>query len=338
LNRGAQAGAKNTIEKEVARLSARSKIEAARVETNTSAITQKATALTKSLVTDLVRDQFTRETERLKLRRITIDPTAGVKGRLKHKPALLGAALQRPVTEVFSEGEQTALVLAGFLTEVHFDDTKSAVIFDDPVTSLDHERRSLVAKRLVELAESRQVVIFTHEVTFVGAIVKYAAQADVPLQERCVQRRGELVGHLDNCFPWKAKDVPSRLNYLEVELARITKQRSTLLQEDYQQRCQLWAGFLSETWERAVNLEIVYEVVDRGTSEVRPRMFRLFTFITAEDNDEFQAGYAQSAEWAPRHDKDPEVNFVPPEPEEMAGELKRLKGWYTRIKGYKNKR
>jgi len=74
------------------------------------------------------------------------------KGRLLHRPALLGAARSAAVNKVLSEGEQTALGLSGFLTEVVFDGTRSAVVLDDPVTSLDHERRSLVARRLVELA------------------------------------------------------------------------------------------------------------------------------------------------------------------------------------------
>ena len=108
-SQAALANAKDALKQEVDRLGARAKIEAAQAETNTAAITQKATALTKSQVTEVVRDRFTRETEQLRLRRITIDPTAGVKGRLKHRPALIGATVKRPVTEVFSEGEQTAL-------------------------------------------------------------------------------------------------------------------------------------------------------------------------------------------------------------------------------------
>jgi len=334
-SRAALAGSREAVKRETERLRVRARIETAQAGTSTAAITRKATALIKSQVTDLVRDRFTRETEQFRLRRITINPTAGVKGRLKHQPSLMGAAVRRPVTEVFSEGEQTALGLAGFITEVEFDATKSAVVLDDPVTSLDHVRRTLVARRLAELARSRQVVIFTHEVTFVGALVKCAEEAHVAVTERCIQRRGEEIGFCTDKFPWKAKDVPTRLDYLRVELGRLTKDRGTILQEEYEQRCQLWGGFLSETWERAVNLEIVYQVVDRGTSEVRPRQFRILSKITEQDNEEFQAGYGQSSQWAPRHDKDPEINFVAPEPADMETELDRFKQWFDRVKGYK---
>ena len=148
---------------EVRRLRARARIEVARKATDTGAITRKSSDLTRDHVTREVRDQFTRESERLRLSRITLDDTSGVKGRLLHRPALLGAVRPAAVTKVLSEGEQTALGLSGFFTEVVFDTSKSAVVLDDPVTSLDHERRSLVAKRLVELAADRQIVVFTHE-------------------------------------------------------------------------------------------------------------------------------------------------------------------------------
>lgn len=235
---------------------------------------------------------------------------------------------------VLSNGEQSALGLAGFITEVEFDDTKSGVVLDDPVTSLDHIRRSRVARRLVELAKDRQVVVFTHEVTSVGDLVKHAGEAHVAIAERWIQRQGDQAGICADKHPWKAKDVASRLHGLQTELDRISRDRSSLDQESYEDRCRLWGGGLSETWERTVNLEIIYEVVDRGTSQVRPKKFRILVAITQKDDEEFQAGYARSSEWAPRHDKDPEINFVAPESDEMQTELDRLKTWFARVKQY----
>jgi energy-coupling factor transporter ATP-binding protein EcfA2 len=36
------------------------------------------------------------------------------------------------------------------------------IVLDDPVTSQDHQRKTLIAKRLVAEAANRQVVVFTH--------------------------------------------------------------------------------------------------------------------------------------------------------------------------------
>jgi ABC-type phosphate/phosphonate transport system ATPase subunit len=201
---------KELIRQEVARLAARRKIEDAKKFTDTGGITHKASELTKRYVTSVVRDHFTREAERLDLRRITLDPKSGRKGILEHIPALLGASSPTPVTRVLSEGEQTALELAGFITEVEFDFAKSAVLFDDPVTSLDHVRRSIVAQRLVQLAKERQVIVFTHEVTFVGDLVKHADEERVSVAERRITRKGDYIGICSEKFPWKAKDVKTR--------------------------------------------------------------------------------------------------------------------------------
>lgn len=326
---------KNALVNEVRRLSQRAHIESARRATDTGAITRKSSELTRQYVTREVRDQFTRESERLRLRRITLDHTSGVKGRLLHRPALLGAAGSADVARVLSEGEQTALGLSGFFTEVIFDLTRSAVVLDDPVTSLDHIRRSLVAQRLIELAADRQVIIFTHEVTFVSDLIRHAFQARIPITERWIQRKADIIGVCSETLPWKAKDVAARINVLTKDLAALRRDRGELDQEEYDERCASWAGKLSESWERAVNLEIVGEVVDRGTSQVRPMKFRILAAITKQDDDDFQAGYGRCSEWARRHDKDPCINYVSPELDDMTAELDRFDQWFKRIKGYR---
>ncbi len=321
---------------EVHRLKARAKIEAARRLTDTTGITRKATSLTTEHVTSTVRDQFTRETERLHLRRVTLDPTSGRRNvTLEHRPRLLGATVGAAIDEVLSEGEQTALGLAGFLTEVAFDETRSAVVLDDPVSSLDSGRRSRVASRLVELAQTRQVIVFTHEATFVNALNKVARDLVVDVTERSIMRKGERPGLTTDKHPWNVKDIPARINELETELNRLKKDRCDLDSDEYTSRAQAWGGRLSQAWERAVNMNVVNELVDRGTNEVRPRMFRMLVGITEQDNNDYQAGYAKASEWAPRHDQAPEVNFIAPEPDELEAELNRFKGWVGRIKSYR---
>lgn len=330
------AAAKENLSTEVERLKARGKIEAARRLTDTTGITRKATALTTEHVTSVVRDQFTRETERLHLRKVTLHPTGGRRDvTLEHRPRLLGATVSAAIDDVLSEGEQTALGLAGFLTEVEFDESKSAVVLDDPVSSLDAGRRSRVARRLVELAQSRQVIVFTHEATFVNALNKAARDLEVDVAERAIMRQGERPGLTADKHPWSVKDIPARLNELEAELARMKGERGNLDSDEYTRRAQEWGGRLSQAWERAVNMDVVNELVDRGTNEVRPRMFKMLVGITDQDNNDYQSGYAKASEWAPRHDQAPETNFIAPEPDELETELTRFKDWVRRIKDYK---
>lgn len=76
--------------------------------------------------------------------------------------------------KILSEGEQRAIALADFLTEIEVCNLKGGIIFDDPVNSLDHERKSYIAKRLVEESARRQVVIFTHDISFLFDLVNEA--------------------------------------------------------------------------------------------------------------------------------------------------------------------
>src|SRR5258708_31863099 len=105
---------------------------------------------------------------------------------LHHQPKLVGARQNVTLPRVFSEGEQTALGLAAFFTEAHLDASKSALILDDPVSSLDHIRRGLVAGRIAAFAETRQVVVFTHDVSFVADLKREASGLGVAVGERSV--------------------------------------------------------------------------------------------------------------------------------------------------------
>ncbi len=323
------------VEAEITRLAEKTKLEGAKRLVDTTGITRKSTELAEAHVTTVVRDRFIRESDRLYLERIELKKTGGQKGKLRHRPALLGAKTARPVEQVLSEGEQTALGLAGFFTEAHFDNGKSALVLDDPVTSLDHIRRSRVANRLAELAADRQVIVFTHDLTFVGDLAIAAAKGQIGLTERCIERRGDRTpGVTNNKHPWKAKDVGRRFNELEQLLATLKKGRPRWTQDEYEKECAEWAGKLSETWERLIRLEIVYPLVDPGTSHVQPKMFKVLARITDADNQEFQQSYERCSAWVRRHDKSQATNYVAPEPSELERELALVRGWFDRVKKY----
>jgi len=76
-----------------------------------------------------------------------------------------GGADAQP-SEVLSEGEQTVVALADFLTEIALNEKSIGVIFDDPVSSMDHVRKEAIAKRLVQEAQNRQAIVFTHDILF----------------------------------------------------------------------------------------------------------------------------------------------------------------------------
>ena len=309
-------------------------------ELSTTQVTKLSKRLATDYVTKTVSDRFLYEANNLKLEHVVLSDPRGSKGAIRQIPALkeVSTASSISTMQVLSEGEQTAAGLAGFLTEVHFDESKSAVIFDDPMSSLDHQRRSNAAARIVELAQDRQVIVFTHDLIFLAELVKRARYLSVEVHQQTIQRNGsKQPGQITDKFPWKANDTDSRINILKTDLNKITATRSNMSGDEYEDKTAGWAGRLSETWERTIRSDVIYRVVDRSTTEVKPMLVRIFARISGKDYEEFEKGYSAASTLARRHDKSEEVSYVAPEPEEMEYELNRLKEWHARVRGYAKK-
>jgi hypothetical protein len=264
--------------------------------------------------------------------------TRAEKGALLHQPKLVGVRQQVTLPRVFSEGERTALGLAAFFTEAQLDGSKSALILDDPVSSLDHIRRGLVAARLAALAENRQIILFTHDVAFVADLKREASARGVPVAERSVTRSRadeRKPGTCSTIHPWKAKDVPARLDELRRDLSRIRRECSAWDERQYEEAVAVWAGNLSETWERIFSQEVVGPVLAEGGLEVRPMMVKVLARFSEEDHREFEGSYGRASQWAKRHDKSTIVNYVAPDVDTLDEELRLVESWFKRVKGYK---
>ena len=79
---------------------------------------------------------------------------------------------------VLSEGEQKVLAIADFLAEASLAGITAPVIFDDPVSSLDHRRVKEVAERLTLLAQNNQVIVFTHDILFATTLYALAERPE----------------------------------------------------------------------------------------------------------------------------------------------------------------
>lgn len=329
---------REAIAREITRLKEREMLEVAKTTAATGPITKKVLEFSEQSITDVIRDTFARETDRLRLERVTIVRTRADKGALLHQPKLVGARQEVKLSQIFSEGERTALGLAAFFTEAHLDGSNSALILDDPVSSLDHVRRGLVAERIATLAKMRQVIMFTHDVAFVADLKRTASTIGVPIAERSVTRSRadeRKPGACSTKHPWKAKDVSARLDELRQEFARIKRECSSWDEKAYEEAVAVWAGNLSETWERIFSQEIVGLVLAEGGLEVRPMMVKILARFSNTDFCEFNASYSLVSQWAKRHDKSCLVNYVSPDVDQLKTELDLVDTWFKRVKRYK---
>ena len=167
-------------------------------------VTSKQKALATELVAQGFIARFTANCAALQLKLPVQFRFAGDAGTTDRKIEIANAnATGIDPSQVLSEGEQTAAALADFLTEVELNGACLGVVFDDPVTSMDHMRKEAIAQRLADEATRRQVIVFTHDIMFTNYLAAAAAGKGVDFAGRTVWRgEAEEPGVVDSlAFP-----------------------------------------------------------------------------------------------------------------------------------------
>ena len=146
--------------------------------TNITVVLRKITDLSKEASEQLINNNFQQmfwsECVGLRVPELKLE-FLGRQGQAQRRKTLRGD--HRP-SKVFSEGEQKVLAIADFIAEVKVSDQMVPVIFDDPVSSLDHRRIREVARRIAELVVDRQVVVFSHDIFFVSSLLSLFEKSD----------------------------------------------------------------------------------------------------------------------------------------------------------------
>ncbi|KJL23416.1 DNA replication and repair protein RecF [Microbacterium oxydans] len=135
------------------------------------ALGRSVTALAKTASDQLINQSFDalflEECEALHTPMLKVQ-FVGREGKAQRRKVLSG---KHKPSKVLSEGEQKVLALADFLAEARLAGITAPVIFDDPVSSLDHRRIKEVAQRIARLADDNQVIVFTHDILFATTLL-----------------------------------------------------------------------------------------------------------------------------------------------------------------------
>lgn len=150
-------------------------------------VTNKEKELFASIIARDYKERFSKECEILNCSLPIEFRTQGHRGQTLRSLSIKGR--HRP-DEILSEGEQKAVALADFLTEVSLNPANAGIVLDDPVTSQDHERKERIARRLVSEAKERQVVIFTHDLVFLTMVAGASEDQNVDLLTHWIERDG----------------------------------------------------------------------------------------------------------------------------------------------------
>lgn len=141
---------------------------------NTRATTELGKRAWRELVSESFKARFQKEVADLDAPGVNLDFRGeyGSQIRAKNLEGLDG------IDQFLSEGEQKAVALADFFAELSMQNVHAPVIFDDPATSFDHDRKERIAKRIVHESETRQIVVFTHDLMFASYLHDEVENAD----------------------------------------------------------------------------------------------------------------------------------------------------------------
>jgi hypothetical protein len=225
---------------------------------------------------------------------------------------------------ILSEGERRAVALAACLAELMTRENRSAVVFDDPVCSLDHGRRRLLAGRLARLASDRQVAIFTHDLVFLHMLKEAAAEENVPVTWREVRSSRIACGLCRDKLPTKAMSIKALIGELKERQQQCAAVHRAGRTDEYEAILTNTYGLLRVAWERAVEELLLNQVVMRFDYRVQTQRLKEVRDITDADLAEVSAGMTVSSRWLPGHALAPAMNEPQPEPTDLLNEIGRL--------------
>lgn len=284
-DRALLANIRGDIEAQIERLKHVSEIKSKAKTTARTSVTNKNKELSEFLVTGALRSRFSREITKLNLNTI---PMELKKTRDRKAQSFFRVEFVRfpgqPLGEILSEGEHRCVALAAFLAELVTSKDNSGIVFDDPMSSLDHIYRERVAKRLAEEAQHRQVVIFTHDLVFLFEVIREAETIDVPRHFQHVKRRGKTPGYITADLPLKAKSAPSLVAALRTELKDLKGQLDTVNETRREILVKGVIEQLREAWDQVI-ADFIAPVLGRFDNQIKGNSLYKLLVLTQADVD-----------------------------------------------------
>jgi energy-coupling factor transporter ATP-binding protein EcfA2 len=318
---------------EIERLKSEALISTCLGQTSTNVITRLGNDIADEVITPKMRDQFQNEIVRLAANRVRVEIVrAGGKYGSPFYQVRLFANPKASVHDVLSEGEQTCVALAAFLTELATAAHKSALVFDDPVSSLDHKWRQQVAARLVEEADNRQIIIFTHDLVFLNDVNDAASLQKKAVQLVTLSRTPAGAGTVAMGLPWLAASIPDRVDKMEKDVRSAKREYDSHDDEGYRQSVHRIYSNLRNTWERAVEDVAFGGVINRHRDYVNTKYLRRATALAESDCDVFDVGFQKCCDLTDAHDPSRGRNAAPPPPEEMMRDVQAVLAWVNSIR------
>jgi hypothetical protein len=312
------------------------RLKAAVKELDTRGVSRKLSELTRAFVSEDVRRALHSHLRKLGFpdAELIVPGTRTLRGQPRIRLHLNNAS-DVAVGSVLSGGEQRRLALAMYLAEATVSDMQGPLVLDDPISSVDHNGRRHVARTLVELARERQVVVFTHDLVFIQRLQTYARHRDVPCLTQHIRRLDGRPGFVEEGLPWQGKTAKQRLGVLRDRLPRLRRLVADQKEDEYGQSARRFCGDLRDSFERAVEDELLGGAVVRRDPGVHLQQLKDVAW-SEEAVRLATRGLDETSPWV--HDVARADNEPPPTTDELQEGLDLLAALLSEVKSIKTAR
>ena len=322
----------------IERMKTKRQLEACKKDLKTKPISDKSKDLATSAVTEALKTALDQEFALLGIGHIgTKLKDRNDKGKIKLR-LVLDIPTSNKLEEILSEGEQRAIALGSFLAELKLANHTGGIVFDDPVSSLDHWRRRNVAKRLVQEAARRQVIVLTHDTSFLGQLRDEIDQDCTPHLIQFLEWKDEYAGFVSGGLPWEHQSWEERIKTLEKTQQALAAQPWPPYPND-QERKGMRGHYddLRATIERVVQEVILNRVVKSYREYIEVNRLDGVVGLEKADQEAIQRLYKKCHSVVRAHDPSSILNPTVPTPTELGLDLSELRTIIDRIRDRRKK-
>ncbi|WP_430408797.1 AAA family ATPase [Kordia sp.] len=304
----------------------------------TTNITICSNGITDSYVTNNLKENFKAELQKLGFKNINIIAnTKGARGKQYHYLQLdTSYGVNISLKDILSEGEHRCISLATFFSELSISEHKSAIIFDDPVSSLDHRWRDTISRRIIEESLVRQTIVFTHDITFLMMLQEVSRKKNCPIDVKSLTRKKTETGILAKNPPWDALTVKRRISILNQNLQSLENIERNETEEVYKQHVRPIYSLIRETWERLVEELVLNGAVKRFGREIHTLRLSKVIDLTIDDYKIIEDNMTKCSNMFSGHDSTGELIQSLPSAEEVKADIDVLKTYTAELRKRRN--
>lgn len=228
---------------------------------------------------------------------------------------------------ILSEGEQKVIAIADFLAETKLSIVNKGIVFDDPVNSLDEERKSTIAERLVAETKYRQVVIFTHDLVFLSSIINYCSDYDIQHKCHWIEKLDDEIGKiwLDNTPSYEKQYKTSGIAQKLLEKAK------GLPPEEREAYVKMGFSALRSSYEAFVIFDLLAGVVQRFNDRVSVDSLSGI-YIDDEIINEIKDNFGLACRYMEGHVHSDKFLSKKPTPDQLDEEIQRFNSLKKKLK------